>query len=106
MDTRQAVAPTAEAVVAALRAHDAELRAAGVARLTLLGSAARGEAGPESDVDRHAPRDPAARFSVFDVMELKERIGDLLGRRAGLLEGTIERPRLRDNIRNGGKGVL
>ncbi len=105
METTQ-LAPTAEAEVAALRAHEAELRAAGIARLTLFGSVARGEAGPESDVDLHAELDPSKRLSLFDVMELEERIGDLLGRRVDLLTGKIERPRLRDNIRHDGKDVL
>ena len=39
------------AVKGVLRAHRAELRGFGVARLGLFGSALRGEAGPESDVD-------------------------------------------------------
>ena len=44
-------APDKAAVTDVLRAHRAELRGFGVARLGLFGSALRGEAGPESDVD-------------------------------------------------------
>ena len=44
-------APDKAAVGAFLRAHEAELSRLGVARLGLFGSVARGEAGPESDVD-------------------------------------------------------
>ncbi len=57
-------------------------------------------------MDLHAELDPSKRLSLFDVMELEERIGDLLGRRVDLLTGKIERPRLRDNIRHDGKDVL
>ena len=39
------------AVKGVLRAHRAELRGFGVARLGLFGSVLRGKAGPESDVD-------------------------------------------------------
>ncbi len=38
-------------VLAILRAHEPELRAAGVEHLRLFGSVARGEQTPESDVD-------------------------------------------------------
>ena len=44
-------APDKAAVTDVLRAHRAELRGFGVARLGLFGSALRNEAGPESDVD-------------------------------------------------------
>jgi hypothetical protein len=39
-----------ETVITALRAHESELRAAGVVRLSLFGSTARGEARPGSDI--------------------------------------------------------
>jgi len=42
---------TADEVVASLQAHATELRAAGIRHLSLFGSIARGEAGPESDID-------------------------------------------------------
>jgi uncharacterized protein len=38
-------------IIATLRAHEAELRTAGVQSLSLLGSVARGEATEASDVD-------------------------------------------------------
>jgi predicted nucleotidyltransferase len=38
-------------VIATLRAHEPELRAAGVVRLSLFGSTARNESGAASDVD-------------------------------------------------------
>lgn len=95
-DTR--TVPTAEAVVAALRAHEAELRAAGIRRLTLFGSVARGEAGPESDVDLHAELDPAAGVGLIELSRLERRVEELLSCRVDLLAGRLERPRLIANI--------
>ena len=89
---------TAESVIATLRAHEAELRAAGIKRLSLFGSVARGEAGPDSDVDLAVELDPAAHVSLFDLVSLDRRVGELLGRRAELLPEPVEKPRLRANI--------
>ena len=47
-----------EQVIARLRAHERELRAAGVVQLSLFGSVARGEARPDSDVDVAVKLDP------------------------------------------------
>ena len=38
-------------IIAKLRAHEQELRAAGVTSLALFGSTARGEQRPDSDID-------------------------------------------------------
>jgi uncharacterized protein len=40
-----------EQIIATLRAHEQALKDAGVVRLSLFGSAARDEAGPDSDID-------------------------------------------------------
>jgi predicted nucleotidyltransferase len=42
---------TADGIIAILRSHELELRRAGVRRLSLFGSAARGEANATSDID-------------------------------------------------------
>jgi uncharacterized protein len=54
-------------VIAKLRAHEAELRAAGVERLSLFGSVARGDQTEISDVDlaiRLSPEAAAGGFSI------------------------------------------
>jgi hypothetical protein len=48
----------AERVVAILRAHEAELRRAGVQHLSLFGSVARGDAKVDCDVDLLVELDP------------------------------------------------
>ncbi len=51
-------------IINILRRHEAELRQLGVVRLSLFGLVARGEAGPESDIDVAASFDPAARLRL------------------------------------------
>lgn len=91
-------ADLAEQVITTLRAHEAELRAAGIARLSLFGSVARGDAEAGSDVDLAVAFDPQARMDLFRLVALERRIAELLGRRVDLLPEPVERPRLRAHI--------
>jgi uncharacterized protein len=88
-----------ERVLRILRQHERELRAQGVVRLRLFGSIARGEAGPESDVDLLAEIDARARFSLVDLVGLQHFLAPLLGRETQI--GTSlehARPRIRERI--------
>ena len=60
---------TATDVIATLRAHEAELRQAGIRHLSLFGSVARGEAATGSDIDL------AAEFAPEAGMDLVRRVG-------------------------------
>jgi uncharacterized protein len=88
----------AELVIASLRAHEAELRRAGIRHLSLFGSLARGDATVDSDVDLAAEFDPTARMDLFRLAALERRIAEILGRRVDLLPEPVEKPRLRANI--------
>lgn len=85
-------------VIATLRAHETELRQAGIRRLGLFGSIARGDAEADSDVDLVAEFDPAARMDLIRLVGLERRISDTLGRRVEILAEPIENPRLRANV--------
>jgi predicted nucleotidyltransferase len=93
-----AARPMADDVIAILRAHEAELRAAGIKRLSLFGSVARGGAGPDSDVDLAVELDREARIGLFELIRLEEWIADLVGPKVELLPEPIEKARLRANI--------
>ena len=89
---------TADEIIASLRAHAAELRAAGIRHLSLFGSAARGDAGPDSDIDLAVELDPAAHITLIGLVGLEFKLGELLGRKVDLLPEPIQKPRLRANV--------
>ena len=67
-----------ERIIATLRAHEEELRRAGIRHLSLFGSIARGNAEAASDVDLAAEFDPAARMDLFRLTALERRLGNIL----------------------------
>jgi predicted nucleotidyltransferase len=75
-----------ESVMAALRAHEPELKAAGIVHLHLHGSVVRGDARPDSDVDLAAEFDRAKVRSMLTEIGLKNRLSDILGAEADLAD--------------------
>ncbi len=98
MRTTTTTPELAEHVIATLRAHEAELRQAGIHRLSLFGSVARGDAEAESDVDLAVEFDPAAEMDLIRLVALERRIGKTLGRPVEILPEPVENPRLRVNV--------
>ena len=84
-----------ERVLGILRQHEAELCGRGLTLLALFGSTARGDRGPESDVDLLIEVDPASRFGLFAFLDLKNDLAGLLGRPVDLAFPDAMRPRLR-----------
>jgi uncharacterized protein len=87
-----------EQVIAALRGREKELRAAGVVRISLFGSTARGEQRPDSDVDLLAAFDSSRRLSLLDVVGIERQISDVLGRPVELVEEGTLKPRVRRTV--------
>lgn len=83
-------------VLAILQAHQPELRAMGVRSLALFGSCARGEAGPNSDVDLLV--EFAVPVGLFHFSRLQRRLVTLLGRPVDLVTPDALRPAMRDQI--------
>jgi hypothetical protein len=71
-------------VIATLRQHEPELRAAGIVHLRLFGSVARGDASAQSDVDLMADLDRSRRLSLVGMARLENQLTDLLGVRVDL----------------------
>jgi predicted nucleotidyltransferase len=85
-------------VIATLRDHEPELRAAGVVRLSLFGSTARDEARVDSDIDLLAAFDDGHALSLLDVIGIENRLSDMLGQPVDLIEEGTLRPRVRERV--------
>ncbi len=70
---------TREEVLQQLRAHQCELKRAGILRLALFGSVARGDSNPRSDVDLMGDFDRTKRLSLFDLAGLEIRLSEIVG---------------------------
>jgi predicted nucleotidyltransferase len=86
-------------IIAALRAHEPELRAAGVASLSLVGSTARGDEREGSDVDilvrlrSDTEREGFAYFGVID--RLAQRLETIVRRPVDVIAEPVRKPHLR-----------
>ena len=85
-------------VIARLREGEAELKAAGVVRLSLFGSTARGDRRPDSDIDLLAAFDETRRISLLDVAGIELQLSDLLGQPVDLVEEGTLKPRIRRSV--------
>ena len=69
-----------DAIIARLRASEAELRSRGVTHAALFGSRARGDHRPDSDTDIMIDVDPEAHISVYDYVSLFDGPVDVVSR--------------------------
>ncbi|MBI1337045.1 MAG: hypothetical protein GC164_08795 [Phycisphaera sp.] len=82
-----------------LAEHKEELTRKGVVTLSVFGSTARDEAGPDSDVDLLVELDPNDRpFGLFRFIALQHFIEDLLGCKVDLVEKSALRSELKDEV--------
>jgi predicted nucleotidyltransferase len=66
-------------IIATLREHELELKAAGIVHLRLFGSVARDEAADNSDIDLMADFDKSKRLTLVKIGSLQHRLTDMLG---------------------------
>jgi predicted nucleotidyltransferase len=85
------------AAIAALRAHEAELRHLGVEHLYLFGSTARGEAREDSDVDLFFDH-PEGALGLYELMDVTAATTRILGRKADIMTRRSLHPILRARI--------
>src|ERR1700682_570147 len=84
-------------ILTELRSRAADIRGLGATSLYLFGSAARGEARDDSDVDLFIDYDPD-HFSFVELIRLRERVSQILGRPADLTTRAGLHPLLRPAI--------
>lgn len=72
-------------------------RSHGISRLSLFGSAARGELGPDSDIDLLVEFVPGRRVGLRFIT-VQEELGILLGRKVDLNTRAFLSPHFRDRV--------
>ncbi len=85
-------------ILARLRQREPELRAAGIVRLSLFGSTARGDRCPDSDVDLLASFDRTRRISLLDIVGIQLQLAELLNRTVDLVEDGTLKPRVQKTV--------
>jgi len=93
---------SSEEIIAKLRAHEHELRAAGVTSLALFGSTARGKQRDDSDVDVVVQFTDEVRnegFAYFGRLDsLNRRLREILQRPVDIVAEPVQKDRLRRQI--------
>jgi predicted nucleotidyltransferase len=85
-------------VIATLRSHERELKASGIVRLWLFGSTARGDRGPDSDIDLLAAFDDTRRISLLDIVGIELQLAKILGQPVDLTEEGKLKPRIQKSV--------
>jgi uncharacterized protein len=83
-------------IIRLLTEHGDEIRQMGVKSLSLFGSVARSQAGPESDVDLLV--EFLRPVGIFEFLDLKEHLEVLLGRRVDLTTLASLKERTREEV--------
>ncbi len=90
--------PTRDEIAVVIRRLAPELKARGVARLSLFGSILHGEAGPDSDIDLLLDLEEGAELSLIDRLILRDMIADAIHCRVDLIPRKALIPALRASI--------
>lgn len=90
--------PRNENMHAELKALEKPLRERGLTALALFGSTVRGTARPDSDVDLLIDVAPDVRFSLVDLVSVKDFLEDRLGRKVDVVTREGLDPAIRDRI--------
>lgn len=90
--------PQIDNIHAELKALEKPLRERGLAALALFGSTARGTARPDSDVDVLIDIAPHVRFSLVDLVSVKDFLEDRLRRTVDVVTREGLDPAIRDRV--------
>ncbi len=92
------LAPDRTTVEKAIRRIETDLRAKGVDALYLFGSVARGEAGPDSDIDVLIEVAPNSRFSLLDQAGIQTDLSNAVGHAVDVIVKKSLRKELRGKV--------
>ena len=85
-------------IVSRLHENADAIRALGATSLHLFGSVARDEARADSDVDLYIDYDPAGRFSLLDLVGIKQLLEERLAVEVDITTRDSLHPMLRADI--------
>ena len=95
---RTAAPPGKRGLRTRLAALKKPLRERGITSLALFGSVVQGDARPDSDVDVLIDVDPAARFSLVDLVAVKNFLEANLGREVDVVTRQGIDPAIRERV--------
>lgn len=87
-----------QAVIDCLKQNRSHLEAMGLARVSLFGSTARGQAGAASDIDLAVSLDESAGIDLFRLAAISEQVRQMLGLEVDLVIEPARSPRLQAEI--------
>ena len=85
-------------VIEQLRQNADAVRGMGATSLYLFGSAATGKTRPDSDVDLFIDYDPARRFSLLDLVGIKQLLEERMSTPIDITTRDSLHPMLKDDI--------
>ena len=85
-----------EQVVNILRSNADALRARGIVHAAVFGSIARGDAGPDSDIDILVDLEPGKPSGMFEYVRLQHDVAHLFGHKVDLVERQALKPLVRE----------
>jgi uncharacterized protein len=84
--------PTIGRAIAIIRAHRAELEAAGIRHIWIFGSIARGDGRPDSDLDFLVEVDPAVVHDLFAYGHIQQSLEEWMGWPVDIADNRLLRP--------------
>lgn len=90
--------PQSDDISAELKTLEKPLRDRGLTALALFGSTARGTSRPDSDVDVLIDIASGVRFSLVDLVSVKQYLEDKLGRKVDVVTREGLDPAIRDRV--------
>lgn len=91
-------APRKDEVLIALRQLQGELKARGITSAALFGSILHGEATAESDIDVLVDVDPKAKFSLIDLITVKQLLEEKFSRPVDVVTREGLEPLLKETV--------
>lgn len=85
-------------IIRTLKEREVDLRTHGIMHAALFGSVARGEQGPDSDIDILVDLDPTIVVTMFDYAGVKDYVASLFQAPVDVIDSAALKPRVRPHV--------